>query len=233
MIKNSEYSSDIFKYTINEVNMKKYASTAIILVIILLSAYSNSISKEPGLPGVGAFLSLKGGVNAAEVPNGIKNGFVFNGIPDFGLTGYLPFSKTSTVGISLDLAYNTYAYKFKYPAYEETIKVSYFGIGPSLNASGFLLGLNIGIPLSASLEGDFSGSPDTENYATFVEIRIGGMIPVYEDKTGILNINLMGGYFLTGQENTDKTNTDDKYNPHPASISFGISYLFNINSKQY
>ncbi|MBI5325152.1 MAG: hypothetical protein HZB41_07775 [Ignavibacteriae bacterium] len=86
----------------------------ILLFGIIISNYLPANAKGSNFPySIGPFITLKGGVNAADVPDGRKNGFTVNGLPDFGASGYIPFGDKSQFGLDADLAYSTYSYDIK------------------------------------------------------------------------------------------------------------------------
>ncbi len=184
--------------------------------------------------GVGPFIFAKAGVNAADVKQGIKNGVAISPLPDFGVTGYIPFNDESKIGATIDLAYSTYAYEKKYYGDEGnpwTDKFHYFTIAPNLHVWGFLVGFGLGFPLGGEI--DKNAREVKSNDLEFMfELRVGAMIPIIESNFGRLNILIMGSYFLTGQF-TNQFARDfyiggEGYNTHPASLGLGINYIFNL-----
>lgn len=208
------------------------------LLIILLFGmivinYLPMNAKSENFPySIGPFITLKCGVNAADVPTGIMNGFSINGLPDFGITGYIPLGDKSQFGLAADLAYSSYSFENKFTnndANPWTTRVSYFTLAPNMYIYGFTVGLNFGIPLSGTTIYTNSESEiNTDLLSMFAEFRIGGMIPLYYDETGRINLIIQLGYFLTGQL---KDNYSNSYNYHPASGAIGVSYLFNLKEK--
>lgn len=188
------------------------------------------VSQSEAYPfGIGPFFLFKGGVNASDVPEGIKNGFNFNGIPDIGAAFYIPFTKENNLALEVDLAYSRYTYELKKTGDEDNPWSNEFGfitLGPSLHLYGFLLGFEFGMPIHAGSDEDaFDYSVNDIGFSAVV--RIGAMIPVYADEFGRLNIDIRGAYFLTGLF-SDVPESWDDYNPHPASLAIGMSYIFNI-----
>jgi hypothetical protein len=205
----------------------------IIILIFGIILFNNIPSNAEGANfpySIGPFITLKGGVNAADVPDGMKNGFAINGLPDFGATGYIPLGDKSQFGIVADLAYSTYSFEQKFTNNEENpwvTRVSYLSLAPNMYIYGFTVGLNFGLPLRGNIVYTNSEDDvDTDLYNMFVEFRIGGMFPVYDDATGRLNLIIQFGYFLTEQM---KDNYSSSYNYHPASGAIGVSYLFNLS----
>ncbi|MCL5991939.1 MAG: hypothetical protein M1419_07545 [Bacteroidetes bacterium] len=198
--------------------------------ILIISNYLPAEAKGSNFPySIGPFITLKGGVNAADVPQGIKNGFTINGLPDFGASGYIPFGEKSQFGLAVDLAYSTYAYDMKVnnSGNLKTSSINYFTLGTNIFIYGFTTGLNFGIPISGNIEYPYTEkTKTTDDMNLMVEFKIGGMIPLYYDETGRVNLIIQFGYFLTEQLNEDYTGS---YNHHPASGAIGVSYLFNLS----
>jgi len=218
--------------------MKRIILTLVMLISSVSLTFSQSETKNNNYPySVGPFITMKGGVNAASVPQGIQNGFAINSMPDIGVTGYVPLTNTFPLGIAIDIAYSTYCYDNKLTG-NNTLKwtsnAGYFTFGPNLYIGGFNIGFNFGIPLAMSLD-KYKGQTwdvKSEQLASFLEFRLGGLIPVYSDNFGRLNILVQAGYFLTPQFKSDMIPSFyDDLNFHPASASLGISYLFNLIKK--
>lgn len=212
--------------------MKKY----FVILVIMFSAIS--LNAQENFPiSAGLFVSLKGGVNAADIPKGIKNGFSFNTMPDIGANFYLPLAEKNKIGLTFDLSYNSYFFQMKYTGFEDNpwiLQSNYFTISPSLDLYGFILGFNFCIPLGLSSDKDaINDKLDKEHLNFATELKLGGLIPVFYNETGRLNIIIIAGYFLTGQFDDGKyapgLRTD--FNTHPASLSFGLNYMFNISKK--
>jgi hypothetical protein len=235
---------------------------SIILLFLLLTITSGFAQKaEPQIQtqteisnnypiSLGPYILLKGGVNASDVPQGVKNGANFNAIPDFGATFYYPFTKEAKIGATLDLGYSTYSYQLKYTGLEDypwKNKFGYLTINPNLHLYGFMLGINFGIPMSASI--DYSGNNamkmyeiwyDSKNLNTLITVCVGFMLPIYVDNTGRVNLVLKGEYALSGQNKDDynfefgnKALTSSNNNPHPASIAVGFNYLFHLQKVEH
>jgi hypothetical protein len=206
----------------------------ILCLMLIIFSIGELESKGTNFPySLGPFITLKGGVNATSVPNGIKNGFTINGLPDFGASGYIPLTDKSQFGIAGDLAYTTYAYDLKdfNGNNPQTVQISYLTLNPNLFVYGFTLGLDFGLPLSGTIKSSSTNTNiNTSNLSAFVEFKLGGIIPLYYDDFGRVNLIVQFGYFLTGQYSQNNPFGGDTYNPHPASGSVGVSYLFNLTN---
>jgi hypothetical protein len=179
--------------------------------------------------GFGMFVAGKAGVNTLDSPEGIKNGMSINGMPDIGLQVYVPFGGESNIGATLDMAYISYSYKFKLYG-NETInwidKISYFSISPNFHLSGFLLGFNFGFPMSAE-SGTSSYLFNTANMNTWIDVHFGGLIPVYKDNFGRVNLYIQGEYALSEVFANKVGYNSIPFNIQPAALKIGISYIFN------
>jgi hypothetical protein len=192
---------------------------------------------------VGPYLGLKAGVNGGKNLDGRKNAFSFNGIPDFGASAFYYFDQDRTLGLACDLGMSSYTFGIKNIAGNKnfTEKFSYITLNPGFYFWRFVFGFNFGIPVSGSYGSDIS----TSKLSPLVELRLAGVIPVFSDETGTLNVNIQGGYMLTGVfkdfGQNDPLMTEippvppqmitSSFNPRVVSLSVGISYLFNINLK--
>ncbi len=204
-----------------------------LLPLLVLLAVQGVFAANNYPMGIGPSLMLKAGVNAASIPEGYKTGVALSGIPDFGVSAYFPVSKSSAIGAVVDLGYSTYSYGERRVISDKEgdlykYQFSYFTLSPSLYLSSFIIGLDLGVPLSASLITDNNDRElDSDNLATMVEIHIGGMIPVMENKDGRLNILLRGGYMLTGMI-ANVAESSSEYNPKAATFGLGLNYYFNL-----
>ena len=108
-------------------------------------------------PAVGPTIGYKAGINGFTPPQGRKNGFAINNIPDVGLSAYIPLDFYYDLGLYLDLMYNTNSFISKYDfseqlndyASKDRMRFSYFTVSPTFNHLGFKLGFAIGVPISA------------------------------------------------------------------------------------
>lgn len=228
----------------------------VILSISMLSAQESDVVKEETNEteytaeevyplGVGLFIAATGGVNTLDSPDGVKNGFVFSTMPDFGAQVYIPFGSVSNLGAVIDFAYISYAYQFKLYS-DNSIKwddrVSYFTIAPNFHFSGLLFGFNFGIPLAAETGNDVEGNPynyeyKKDNMNFLVDIHLGALIPVYKDNFGRVNLYVQGEYGLSQVFTNDIVapmtgGGTQTFNIQPAAVKLGLSYIFNTGLMQ-
>ena len=168
---------------------------------------------------VGPYIHAKPSINTV-VAEGYKTGVVFNSVPDFGVSTMFPFGVNSKIGFTLDLGHSSLGYgikpedsKFQSDSTNFVESYRYFNISPGFNFSGFTLGVNIGMPIGASMESERGQSthplkafpqdikviPEyTDSLATLIEVRIGGAIPLIDNPSGRLTFNIQASYALTG-----------------------------------
>ena len=176
----------------------------------------------------GPYVAAKGSIKTS-VAEGTKTGPAFNVPPDLGAQLLAPIPGASWLRVGLDVGLATYSYDSKpedNATDDNTVREKYqfVNVFPHLNLYGVVLGVNVGLPSSASaasLSGEtraVTGTlsqvggmniviPDNPNVAgydpskylaTMLEFRIGGSIPLVTSSTGILNLNIMAGYMLNG-----------------------------------
>lgn len=152
---------------------------------------------------------------------------------------------------------------------EITEQYAHFCVAPSLYFSGFTIGVGFNLPMSvkwtdengnemvpngvsgawlpempAGSVGDNwpTGYDFTQDMQMTMDIRIGGVIPVWETDMGALNVEVLGKYNFTGLWADGKypygtevnaygvgvRSNKEVQNVSPASFSVGISYLFDL-----
>jgi hypothetical protein len=198
-------------------------------------------------PALGPILGYKGSINGFTNPQGRKNGFAFNNVPDFGASIYLPLDFVYNLGLYVDLMYNTNSFLQKYNydgikrEYDDIDKMrfSYVTISPKFSHAGFMLGFSYGIPVSADWEG---ANISTEKLNNLIEVKAGYSYPIYFDEIGRLNLFINASYALNGTYKNFEKNDPLKnvvpaispqiitsyYNPRPAGIQIGVNFLFNL-----
>lgn len=219
--------------------MKKIFSLFLIALFALPSLQAEDIKDF----SIGPTILYKAGISAINTPKGRKNGVAFNKIPDFGISTYLPLSKTSNLGIATEIAYSSYSYLMKsaHNSTEYQFNHSFVTINPNFYFGGFIIGASIGIPMSSDYDGN---EIKTKTQNIMAEVKIGGMIPIFKDASGELNVFILGGYGLSGVYDdfvkndpmsgllpTDETVTKI-FNPRAASLGLGFNFLFNWKKKE-
>jgi hypothetical protein len=229
--------------------LKKYVISLSLFLMLFGISTNNLLSQEEQYfpPEIGLTLGYKCAVNGFPNPQGRKNGMAFNNIPDAGLTAYIPLDFTYNLGLYIDIGYNTNTFLMKYNYEPDTkeyltrdrMRFSYISISPTFNHNGFKLGFAVGIPISADWEGV---NINTNKLQNIIELKAGYTYPLYFDRVGRLNIFLNATYALNGIYNdfvkddplknivpaTGNQIITNYYNPRPATIQLGLSFLFNL-----
>lgn len=197
------------------------------LTFLMLSNYilSQDFESTNHPMSIGIEIGYKAGINAAEVPDGTKNGVSFASSPDFGAQFYMPFQGQNYMGILANIGYYNFPYKFTFEGNSSEVKynAAYIGLGADFYVSGFTVGVNYGFPAAATI-GD--AELNTEVMAGAFEFRLGAHIPMMVSSSGRLNLNIRASYFVTGQY--DESKLIGGKNTNPAALMFGLSYLFNL-----
>lgn len=212
-------------------------------------------------PYVGANMSLN-----TAVANGFKVSPELSA-PDFGAQVLVPFGKKSTIGFMLDIGSSKTSFTTKPETKDvdsNTVKetYSYFNVSPQLYLSGFIIGLNFGLSPTQTAqnlnEKDYyiSYMYDSETkfklrekakdsyLKTRMDLKVGGAIKLLNDENGMLNLNIMATYNLSGlyekaenyyyayeidnANSMPKEEAKNSLNPTPVSLSLGLSYLFRL-----
>lgn len=187
----------------------------------------------------GIYADAKASLNAGAVIEGRKHFVALSGVPDFGLKCTYLLDEKHHLAINGEIGFNNYTYGIK--IYSKGLDFefthSYLTFATTFSFTYFNMGFGFGIPLSSKYEYNLS----TKDLNYLAEFKMGGEIPIYEDETGTLNINIKIGYMLTGAY-LDYGKSDplaanypaippdvitNKYNPHPVSLALGLSWLFN------
>ena len=164
-----------------------------------------------------------------------------------------PFGLLLNIGKS-SYSYHTFPTKGENDSTTITEKYTYTNIQPMLYLGGFTLGVKVGIPQEASAKNGkdnevnmfYNGTPvDTNTFRavskddlnTKFDVCVGGSITLVDSEVGKLKLNIEGSYNLNGLFKDvdrypiaygDDKKPASKYNPKPASLTLGLSYLFKL-----
>lgn len=163
------------------------------------------------------------GINAASVPAGIKNAVETASSPNFGIMAFFPTTIMDKSGFGAHLGIKQIPYGFDNGFQKNKYTFNYFAIGGFFYLSGFTIGFDGSIPMSAtSTTGNTDIDVNTDNLQTSIDFKVGGLFKLYENKSGNLDLFLNAGYFLIEQYKNVTTG-----NTNPAHIEIGLTYLFN------
>lgn len=127
----------------------------------------------------------------------------------------------------------------------ESNRVGYLAITPGFQFGGFWVGMNFGLPLGGGVtrkngpnSQEVSKDMDDEDFEKVdvtLEPRIGGVIPIHNDATGLLAITLNGGISLNQFFDITDANgvvNESLGNYQTVSAHMGISYQFAIQGTE-
>ena len=225
----------------------KYAAVFFLFFSILSTARAQTASTTPpdtAAPApwkditLGPLFSAGAAVNAGTVADGAKTSSAFA----FSAGADADFPLNQNIAFNLGLAYDARGINF-HDQNADTNKVDYtfgyFEIRPELRFSGFLIGVGLGIPVSASATGGgTTKAPSIGSSAmnTLFELRLGGSIPVIETDNGVLDFTVEGAYAFTHivsngplpYYDSSKNPPSSDNNGSLASAEIGVKYLFDL-----
>ncbi len=196
---------------------------------------------------VGPLFSAGESVSAGTVANGAKTSSAFafsaGAIADFPLNAHIAF----TLGLAYDMRGINY-HDQDNDANKVDYTFSYFEIRPEFRFSGFLLGVGIGIPVSATataggnilppggaIVSQSAPSVGSSSMDPLIEIRLGGEIPILQSSSGDLNLTIDGAYAFTQISKNPLTPYSITATPKStenngplASVELGLQYLFDL-----
>ena len=174
----------------------------------------------------------------------------------FGILG--TYAANRDIGFALGLGYESRGMFFKMQDKtdpNETITLNYLSIQPSVRFKSFLLGINIGIPLSSSFDSVLNSAnnpaglyPSSSSYftkdhmGTLIDIRAEGLLPIVENDFGNLYFVIQAsypvsnaikdGFFTVNQEPNTPINQKTLVTTSPIpTVQIGLSYLFSPGAK--
>ncbi len=184
---------------------------------------------------LGPLFSAGEAISAGTVANGAKTSSAFA----FSLGADADFPLNPNISFNLALAYDARGINF-HDQNDANNKVDYtfgyFEFRPEFRFSGFLIGIGVGIPVSASATGGGTvPSPPigSSSMTTLFEVRLGGVVPIVQSSSGVLNFTVEGAYAFTQITNASLqpylTSSQTSQNNGPlASAEIGLQYLFDL-----
>jgi hypothetical protein len=191
---------------------------------------------EIGVFGTGGVCIFNG-----TVPDGSKTDI--HAAYTFGVLG--TYAANRDIGFALGLGYEARGMFFKeqnVTTPNETIGLNYFSIQPSIRFKSFLLGINIGLPMSSSFDTSGNVSPSKaafftkDHMNTVIDIRAEGLLAIVENDIGNLYFVIQASYplsdafkdgFLTVNQQNATLITKS---PIP-TVQIGLSYLLSPGAK--
>lgn len=197
---------------------------------------------------VGPFFTAGLSIFQGDVPDGSKTDV------HFAFTGgaLAAYSFHPHWGFALGLGYDSrgmYFHKQGEDDPNENITLNYLSIRPSIKFKQFLMGINIGIPMSGNIKGStgfpaplpssYESDINTDSLNTMIDIRIEGLLPIVENDNGALYFVMSaaycvsdaigkGGFFTPGQT----TSVPITKSPIP-TVQIGLSYMLAPGGKHH
>lgn len=117
-------------------------------------------------------------------------------------------------------------------------RINYFSVMPGFTFSAFFIGVNFGLPLSASYsDGDNTidwSDAAFDKLALIIEPRLGAVVPVMDEESGWLGLTVSAGATVNEileHENLSIPGHEDP-NYHMLSLHLGLTYQFAIPGTQ-
>ena len=181
-----------------------------------------------------------------------EHGFTFSGVPDFGLSVYLPMHKKNAVGITADISLANYQNTYtSINKIEFTRTFNYLMIVPGINFENVTFGIGIGLPMGYNRHNNVTDAAEEETWSflqsgsptptivtgdgkagmnMILEPRLGYSYPVMSNSGSQLNLNAQVGLMLSNvfKEEYYPTANLQNLNGTMMSISLGVQYMFAL-----
>lgn len=195
---------------------------------------------------VGPFFTAGLSIFQGDVPQGAKTDV------HFAFTGgaLVAYSFHPHWGFALGLGYDSrgmYYHEEGKDIPNIDYALNYFSIRPSIKFKQFLLGVNIGLPLSGHSKWNTGSNPpdpqtvETDIKAsmnTMIDLRAEGLLPIVENDNGALYFVMSAAYCVSDAMNAFKLPFQDDFNkpitksPVPTA-QIGLSYLLAPGGKHH
>jgi len=181
---------------------------------------------------VGPLFTAGAAVNAGDVATGTKTSPAFAYTPG----ALFDFTYTSQWGFDLGLVYDARQINF-HDAANSSVGVNYdFGylaLRPELRFGGFLIGVGLGLPVSAGAtasNGAVAPKVTTGDMSALFEGRIGGTVELLRSNARTLNFTVEGSYAFSKNLDSSWFHAADatKNNGPLATVQVGLNYLFDL-----
>jgi len=235
--------------------MNRFIIASLLFLGTVSSVVSDSFAQEFAQPykrwEFGVFATGGLSVFFGTVPDGSKTDihvawtagglFAYTFKPDFGVA----------MGLGIENR-GMYFHEQSKDEPNETIDLTYLSIQPSLKFKSFLLGVNIGIPMSVTqtITGTTTQTDPfivpaskitSSDQNTIVDIRIAGLLPLVENDAANLDFIIQASYCLSdaiGGNGFYTTSQNRQNSPNPVTksplptVQIGLAYLFSPMGKQ-
>lgn len=217
----------------------------LLFIALLTTFYCQPILSQTNPIFLGVYFGFKEGVNAVNTPDGRRNGFAFNSIPDAGIKFEYPLGSNSSISLYSELGYSNYSFIIKESKSSDNTQsfkhhFSYLSLTPGIIFDIINIGISFGLPISAN----YGPNIDLSTIGALVQVNAGANINLYSDDFGSLKLNIQAGYMLTGIFKDYGENDPlieiippknpqiitNEFNPRVASLMLGLSFVLNMNN---
>lgn len=214
-------------------------------------------AKEPYILRVGPTLGLVSGGFAMENADGRKVNPDVWFLQNYGVMVFAPFGKGSSLGGRLDVGVTTAGTRTRpYEFYDSETdwkgyiieRYTYFSVAPQVSLYGIMIGAGFNFPMKGEMwhpeRSDEVYVVDKNTLKMAIDIRLGGALNLWDSNLGILTLDFLAKYYLTGlYEDGMYTNgypvtglgapkpsasSSDIINLTPVTVHLGLSYQFKL-----
>jgi len=229
--------------------MKHFLLYCLIGIITVFELYA----EEPYPFSIGLSAMPRISIYNATSPVDETHGMAFSGVPDIGLSIYVPASRRERVGITADIAYATYKNSYTKTNTDYARTFNYLTITPGLSYSFFTVGIAVGVPIGYERKNVTSGAVEEEgwpvidpgsnppktiikygngkdNMSLLIEPRVGISYPVMNNNGSRLNVNANIGLMMNNlyKDEYYPTTNLQQFNASMMSFAVGVQYLFGL-----
>ncbi len=214
-------------------------------------------AKEKYVLRVGPTIGIVSGAIVLENADGRKVNPDVWFMQNYGVMIFAPFTSGSSMGARLDIGITSVGTRTRpYEFYDSETdwkgyvieRYSHFTIAPQVSLFGVMMGAGFNFPMKGEIwhpqRSDNKYVVDKNTMKMAIDVRFGGAINVWNSSLGILTIDLLAKYYVTGlyEDGTytngfpvtnlgvpkASTKTSDLINLTPVSIQLGLSYQFKL-----
>lgn len=214
-------------------------------------------AKKPYVLRVGPTLGIVSGGIAMENADGRKVNPDVWFMQNYGVMVFAPFSKGSSLGGRLDVGVTTAGTRTRpYEFYDSETdwkgyiieRYTYFSVAPQVSLYGIMIGAGFNFPMKGEMwhpeRSDDVYVVDKNTMKMAIDIRLGGAINLWNSSLGILTLDLLAKYYVTGVYEDGmytngypvtalgapkpSTTSSDVINLTPVTVHLGLSYQFKL-----
>ena len=219
--------------------MKQILIALLLSVCVVQFGYGQQSSERTPRYGdlrLGGFASAVGTSNAGSIADDWHTSPLVTATGGGTLEMTLDEHSSFDISASYDNRYLNF-YEHANTAANVDYLLSYVGVRPRVHFYGVTFGAGFGIPLATTTTGHGglpSPSVSRDDMLPLYEVRLGGQIPVYQDRVGALELKAEGSYAFNHMLNQSYLDgLSNNWNNGPvASLELGVVYLFNVLERE-